>query len=327
MEIYSFRSPQQEANVTTSIMPSVEDLAQGQEFDLFEASLDEGTTRKKNDKNDPIQRRVITDRGVNSPYKIQAILRACVHGTMTKKTPESPEPQPGSLIVVDYTLINNKEGAYFTSVETTYKFSEYVDKSKGGKPTGVCPSVVAFAPFDVPVIYNESTAEETGQNTAQLEIAPEFNGIKIASIVLGKDTESKHEQRYFDIGTAGTHFDAKSRPNMVWWNVIHNRSQKLGVSPKFRVAMLVAREDNSKFQAKFEIDVHGGFGYAISELVENWIRRTAIDDPIIFDPSHGPMGDLEGIPRDELGKLASDDNLEALSMVWGLSPLKPEKFA
>lgn len=65
-------------------------------------------------------------------------------------------------------------------------------------------------------------SEET---TAQLKIAPEVNGIKIGSITLGKETESKHEQRYFDIGTAGTHFDAKSRPNMVWWNVTHNKAK------------------------------------------------------------------------------------------------------
>lgn len=63
------------------------------------------------------------------------------------------------------------------------------------------------------------------------------------------------------------------------------------MSPKLRVAILVARKNNSKFQAKFGIDVHGGFGYAISELMEIWMRRTAIDDPIIFDPTHNPVGD------------------------------------
>ncbi len=74
--------------------------------------------------------------------------------------------------------------------------------------------------------------------------------------------------------------------------------------------MLVERSNDSKFQAKFEIDVNGGFRYAINNLVGTWVKGTAVDDPIIFDPAQDPIGDLEGIPADELGSRSRCVNAE-----------------
>jgi len=135
-------------------MPSQNDLHQGIELDIFEASLNEGTIRERNDPADEIQRTVITDRGLTTPYKIQALLRACVQGKLDEET-----NTPASLIIVDYSLKNLKEGSCFTSVQTSFTFMEY--GKPGDSEEVASPSVVAYAPFEEEVRFNTTTADET----------------------------------------------------------------------------------------------------------------------------------------------------------------------
>jgi hypothetical protein len=227
---------------------------------------------------------------------------------------------PASLIIVDYSLKNLKEGSCFTSVQTSFTFMEY---EKSGESDEIAsPGVIAYAPFEEEVRFNKTTADETTTEKKELEIGPEVEGFGAGKIVLGKETESTHEQQYFDKGQAGRHYD-HGRPFVVYWSLIHNRSQNLGVSSDFRVAMLVERKSNAKFQAKFDIVVRGGFGYSIEALKDKWLRKTAVDDPIIFDPSRDIMGDLEGLEnKNKLGELKKRHSLKGLTHVWGLGPLQ-----
>ena len=299
-------------------MTSQDQLAAGLQLSLFEASLDEGTIRQRNNPAEQIQRMVITDRGLDSPFKIQVLLRACIHGMMSKKS-----SKPASLMVFDYFVVGTKEGARFSSIDTSFEFGEYV--SPTGQPQAsaepALPSVVAFAPFEEPVRFNLTKAEETNKKKGELKLSPQVAGVGVGEVVLGGEKESKHDQRYFDRGLGGRHFEDE-RAYLVWWNLIHNKKQNLGVSPKFRVAILVERNGTAKFQAKFAIAARGSFGYKIEELKNKWIRKTAVDDPTFFDPNHPPMGDLEGVDKDELGRLKIGAELSALSSVWGLNALE-----
>ncbi|KAK6538632.1 hypothetical protein TWF694_010210 [Orbilia ellipsospora] len=299
-------------------MPDQDDpcLAQGIEHYIFEASLDEGIIRARNDPFDEVQRSVITDRGVTSPYKVQALLKACIHGYMN-----GASSNPASLIVVDYQLVSLKEGSVFTSVTTSFTFSDCQSPQSdtAQASAGSAPTVVAYAPFELPVRFNQSTATESHKTNPELNIAPEFNGISLGGFKFGTESSSSHEQKYFEQGTAGRHFDGDKQ--IVWWNLIHNKSQNHGVTPQFRVAVLVERKTDSKFQANFKIAARGGFGYKIQSLKDKWLYKTAIDDPIIFDPARPPMGDLEGIEASELGKLKKRERLQGLSMVPGLEIL------
>jgi hypothetical protein len=300
-------------------MPSQDDLSQGleMEMDLFEASLDEGTIRQRNDPYNEIQRSVITDRGLTSPYKIQALLKACIHGTMDHET-----KKPASLILVDYKLLNTKEGSYFASVTTRFTFSEHENTNSGNENLVAAPSVVAYAPFEEPVRFNETTGDVTRHSKLDVAMRPGIKGMSVGEIDFSKEKGSSHEQRYFDQGVASRNFDAHGRANSVWWNLIQNRSQKVGIPPTFGVAILVERENDLKFEAGFNIAVRGGFGVAANNLEDKWLRRTTVDDPIIFDPSCPPFGDLQGIDRTELGKLKEGLRLNSLSKVCGLKDLE-----
>ena len=94
------------------------------------------------------------------------------------------------------------------------------------------------------------------------------------------------------------------------------------MTPQFRVAILVERKSDAKFQAEFKIAAKGGFGYRVQELKDKWLYKTAIDDPVIFNPSKKPVGDLEGIDASQLGKLKKRERLEVLSYVPGLEILE-----
>ncbi|KAH7157943.1 hypothetical protein B0J13DRAFT_543145 [Dactylonectria estremocensis] len=297
-------------------MRTQEEFAGGIEQDIFQASLDEGIIRERNDPLDPIQRSVLTDRGATSDYKVQALLRACIHGRMAGAL-----SNPASLIVIEYQLQSLKEDSVFTSVTTSFTFSEHNNPSEEDKSS---PSVIAYAPFERPVKLNQSTATEGNTTTLQLTIDPEVNGIRIGGFTWGRDNASTHEQKYFEQGRAGRHFD-HGRANVVWWNLVHNKSQGSEVTPQFRVAILVERKSDNKFEADFKIAAKGGFGYKIQQLKDKWLYRTAIDDPVIFDPKKEPMGDLEGVDANELGKLKKRERLDSLSYVPGLEVLEHGK--
>lgn len=296
-------------------MPSQDELQKGIEWDLFEASLDEATIRERNNPAEQIQRTVITDRGSTTPYKIQALLQACVHGMLDEQT-----KTPASLIVVDYSLKSLKEGSCFISVDTSFTFTEYERRTETAELAS--PDVIAYAPFDKEVRYNKTTVDERTTAKKEVEISPEVEGFRVGKAALGEETESTHGQQYFDKGIAGRHFE-EGRAYVVYWNLMHNRSQNLGVSSGFRVAILVERKSNVKFQAKFDIVVKSGFGYSVEALKDKWLRKTAIDDPIIFDPSKDIPGSFKGLyNKNKLGELKKRNRLNGLTHVWGLEPLQ-----
>ncbi|KAI1775408.1 hypothetical protein F4818DRAFT_416508 [Hypoxylon cercidicola] len=58
---------------------------------IFETSLDEDIIRARNDPLNEVHRSVITGCSLTSPYKVQALLSACIHGTLdpTSNVPTS----------------------------------------------------------------------------------------------------------------------------------------------------------------------------------------------------------------------------------------------
>ncbi|KAI0469387.1 hypothetical protein F4859DRAFT_516319 [Xylaria cf. heliscus] len=296
-------------------MRTQDDFAQGFSTDIFQASLDEGIIREKNNPLDEVQRSVITDRGLTSPFKVQALLSACIHGTL-----DPVSKTPASLIIVDHQL--EALDGVFTSATTSFTFTEYTGPYRTGDEPASAPAVLAYGPFEYLAKLHQTTATETSTHTQELEIKPEVSGVSLGGPRFAHEGGSTHEQKYFERGRAGRHFD-HGRAHNVWWNLVYNRSQKLSITPKFRVAMLVERKSDSKFQADFKIAARGGFGYVIQELKDRWLYRTAIDDPIIFDPSKEPMGDLVGVDATKLGLLRKRERLEALVSVPGLESLAP----
>lgn len=123
---------------------------------------------------------------------------------------------------------------------------------------------------------------------------------------------------------------ARNIAHHVYWNLQHNFSQKSGVPPQFRTAILVTRRMStaaSRFKAEVSIAVRGGIGMKLRDLADVFFRRNAPDKPVVFDPSIKFMGEkLEGLEPNaegiyELGHLALGRELVKLCAVWGLDPL------
>ncbi|KFG80251.1 hypothetical protein MANI_011228 [Metarhizium anisopliae] len=308
-----------------------ENLLNGFEFDIFEASLDQGQTRSDEPDADA-QCSVITDRGRHSKYKVQALLKTCIHGVLdaTSKT-------PASLIIVDYFLSNLEEQGRYSSVTTTFDFEPHVQDELGlGDGHGNAldtPNIAAYAPFEA-VRWGQTTAQESSKHNLDASIEPEVEGAKAGKIGYAYESTTSHEQRYFTQGLAGRHYvpkgPARGVADQVWWNMQHNFSQHSGVPPHFRTAILLTRRAEAaekKFIARFKIAVRGGFWMNMSALVDVFLRRSVQDRPVVFDPSIRFMGDrLDGIEPNadgvyELGRLAVGRELVKLTDIWGLSPL------
>lgn len=134
-------------------------LLHGFEFDVLEASLDEGQTRS-NEPDADVQCSVITDRGRESHYKVQALLKTCIHGVLDTKS-----GTPASLIIVEYSLSNTKEKGRFSSATISFDFAPYVTDSLGlmveegeGSDSLDTPNIVAYAPFEKTARWDHSVA-------------------------------------------------------------------------------------------------------------------------------------------------------------------------
>lgn len=295
-------------------MPDQSEFYEKRELDFFPAVLGEGEVREKNLPGE-IQRVVITDRGPGSPYKLQAILRSCIHGRWSKDS-----NQLVSLIVVEYTMVilDDAKGARFSSMTTKFSFNDH-DVSKPS-----LPSVVGYAPFRESARWNRTTGEKGASSESKLSLAPEAQGFKAGEVSYTHGDSSSYAQQYFDRGVASFEYAADRRASGIWWNMSQNRSQDHGIPVKFSVAMLVERQSHEKFQAEFQLSAKGGFGYKIEHWKNRFIRGTESDDPIIFDPQAKPFGAVfkgATVDPEELGSLLEGDKLAGLIHVEGLHPI------
>jgi len=293
------------------------------EYALYETP-DDGQLHTLNIPPTEEQRRTITDRGRNKDYVIQTRLHTCIHGTLDGHI-------PSSLIVFEYRVKFNKERRAFSTVRTSFSFTK--SKNPHSDKTPFVPGhgieVKAFAPFQNYVQYHETTAEETRERGGKATLGtPSELPVQASLEGSGSDT-SKHTQRYFDEGYAGTrHDEERNLDNAVEWYLHHNESQGDGVSPIFRVAILLKREDSELFYGHFVITVEGGIRFAIADTLRSFMM--APDDPIIFNPARKPLWNGSevsdpktiGVDPSKLGELANGDMLDGLTMVWGLEPLK-----
>lgn len=87
-------------------------------------------------------------------------------------------------------------------------------------------------------------------------------------------------------------------------------SQKHGVLPVFRIAMLIKRENLSDFIGIFKMEIHGSFKYLLSQVggrVSRFLRHVPLDDPVNFSPGKKPLqGKVDGINQNSLGLLIKD---------------------
>jgi hypothetical protein len=299
---------------------SEESFLKGFDFDVLEASQDEGQTRT-NDAD--TQSETLIDRGSHSKYKVQARLKTRIHGIL-----DAASKTRASLIVIEYFVSNIEEEGRFSSVTTALDFA-----LQGGGNILNTPNVMAYAPFIKPRRWEKTIGTKDNHRNFEASLEPEVPVVgKLGRLAYTNDRGISHEQQYFTQGMANRNYlkdkDARNIANRVWWNLQHNFSQTSGVPPNFRTAVLVTMPTDAKFTLKCHIEVRGGFGMTLSNLKDTFLRQNLPEMPFVFDPTQqGLKGDrLEGLgPNDqgvyELGQLADDKELVKLTEVWGLDPL------
>ena len=112
-----------------------------------------GETKTNNVPKDEQQRRVVTFRDFESGLMASVEMVLCVHGW------ENPDKkQAMSLMVFEYTLHYTKTDHYIRSVRTEFVFDERtVSTALGGERAN--PEVLAYAPFEKELRWNETTAD------------------------------------------------------------------------------------------------------------------------------------------------------------------------
>jgi hypothetical protein len=276
-----------------------------------------GSLKEHNYPADEIQRHKITQRGIDSDFKVIVTLVTCVHGILSEE-----DPTPASFMIFEYHLSCAKMNHVFDAVKTNFKFDfESVKDPKHAPRSEACPDVLAYAPFRMTERFDHSTSE-IRKNIAR-EVKAGLD-IPIAGVVVpkleasqGTEREETYEQSYFAEGQADVSWDARSKRNYgVWWDIRHNEKKSHGVPSIFRTAILLKRQNERPFKAKFTCIVKGGL---LFELKQKILGLVDPDDPINFDPNEPPKGGHGLNPR-SLGLLADGQKLDSLAYVWGLTP-------
>ncbi|KAL2046275.1 hypothetical protein N7G274_001722 [Stereocaulon virgatum] len=284
-----------------------------------------GETKTHNVPKNEQQRGVVTFRDSEPGLTVSVEMVLCVHGW------ENPDKQQAvSLMVFDYKLHYTKGDYYIRSVETEFVFDEMtVSTALGGERAN--PEVLAYAPFEKELRWNETTADVKNERHGDAKVGGNY--IATAEVSAGGAKEISHQQKYFDRGVASRKYNNKSRRwDRVSWFLQQNGIQGHGVPSTFSVAILLRRASDPMYTGTFDLRVEAGLWENLKSGIRRFFRKTE-DDPVIFNPKRRPEGSRlmkvqKDIDEEKLGALAKDDELIKLVKVWGLDlesfgPLQP----
>ncbi|KAF2655445.1 hypothetical protein K491DRAFT_692906 [Lophiostoma macrostomum CBS 122681] len=283
-------------------MPSQSDLQNSHQYSIFESEPTEGALKTHNYPEDEVQRDTITSRDETS-FSVAVRLATCVHGHLN-----GPQTEPASLIIFEYEVHSREDNSVVKSLETNFKFTQTAQSG---------PSVVAYAPF-IRRRYNFSTGDIThSQGFEATGGAGAGPGNLEASY--SKQREKSHEQQYFEKVESYTGYNERQkRHDEITYRFTQNQSQKHGVTPFFRTAVLLKRTDDQPFKAYFKIDLRGGFMYNTSQGLKKVFGKSP-DDPINFDPAVQPLFGEAQVDKDQLSQYAQGKELsKELAPIWGV---------
>ncbi|KAI0595427.1 hypothetical protein F4775DRAFT_568980 [Biscogniauxia sp. FL1348] len=148
---------------------------------------------------------------------------------------------------------NNKVS--FASIELRFKSEDR---------KGEDPEVVAWGPFRHPEIWNASSTQRRVNIKAEGKL-----GADLASTGITAENETSWDRIDFDSGISKELFNLNKdlpKPNGVMWRVKQNRLHKQGITPEFRVGVLLRRQSPDPYLVDFRFQAHTG---TISTLQNN----------------------------------------------------------
>ena len=266
---------------------------------------------------------VVYESGRESDFSIMVERLLCVDGwENTEKEP----PQAMTLLVLEFTLACTDPDGRFESMTTTIEFED-----RGRSKNEAKPEVDGWAPFMHMQRYNESEAEMHHKSTLGAEVGGGAAGAT-ATVNAGLENEITSNRKYFDEGNAYPVFSKiDERRNGVTWFLKQNSIQKAGISPEFRVAILLKRASQAPFLCKFRIRTRAGMWNDFVDGIKRVFRANpGSTKPFLMTPATAARVRYEGkeilesIDTENLGKLKKKQ-LQALSIVWGCNPVVQNK--
>jgi hypothetical protein len=302
-------------------MPSQDDLSADIDFPIYEDLSHGGELKSTNPKSDPYQRVSITERGRKcKDFNASVRMVTCVHGVIDAT---SPTPTPASLIVLQIN-IRSPQKSMFERLYASLTFSS-ADPDSNGEDI---PRLMAWAPFQEKVSDNPPKPVDITKTSAKKVTgigATGPGGIGgTLSGDLGKTTEMKYQimdGKLLDVIPMNRNPDCNGI-DAISWTMEEGRLIHEGIPTTLRVAVLVKRSSNRKFNATFELELRGCLKFQRREALDRLFGRAEIDDPIRFDPGRAPQGELNGIKADALGDLVHGESLQGLG--YFVNPIKCE---
>ncbi|KAN0069352.1 hypothetical protein V8E54_012367 [Elaphomyces granulatus] len=288
-------------------------------------SVQQGGFKTRNPKTDPRQRRFIHVSDTKFNRTIEMV--TCLHGW---DTPQKNKAM--TLIVVRFHLSCSTRNRRYKSVTLGFKFGE---KNLLNVSTKSKPTVIAYAPFVETARFGETDVARTIRQ--KLEGTLGVNQIATAEARAGFEREEAYNRKYFNEGTANPIINEETNEMIgVKWYLEQNAKQNDGVTPDFRIAVLLQRavhQDGSQPQFIGTLDLETEAG--LLEDFRQGARRVfglPEDDDVIFDPTlpgqaYGTIGEalLKAVEqyKDNMAVLADDEQLAGLCSVYGLHPITP----
>lgn len=296
-------------------MPSQQFLAQHQAVSkIYVASPEDGEGKTRNSPPQQVQRPVITN-WRDTSFSRAIDLETCVHGTWS-----TADPTPATFLVFRCEFVCLKKRNRLESIKIHFRFVN-TDPDENGELA--YPDVVARGPYFRK--YNASEGERQDENEATLDIGAAAEAK--AGIQLRRKRGETHTQQYFEKVSSGRDYVQEggvSRHEGVWWRFTQNESQDSGLTPGFRVAILLCRKNQAPFDGILEIsEFDGGWTYDFSRSWETFTGKAQnVDDPIHFDPSMDPVlphYEDEAVDKNNLGNLATVEGIgRKYAWIWGV---------
>jgi hypothetical protein len=261
-----------------------------------------GNLHTQNDELHPWQRENVVER--KGLVDVRCTIKDIVHGSYSAGSDD-----PCSLIVVQFRFDRDGNSRRIKEARIWLTFSA-IEK---GNPDPEVAKAFPDRTFTVePKTQIESSTIAGGANIGFNVLGAEVGGEFRREKTVDREATDATLVRG-SIDTVGRNF---GRPNAVSWTLLENKTDKTGVPASMQCAILLRREDDSKFQAHFKMKIVAD----TRTTVQSIFKSNPKDDPVLFDPDIRPTNKLRVYDEKTVGDLGSL-NLEQLgditfSTIW-----------
>ncbi|EWG55334.1 hypothetical protein FVEG_13347 [Fusarium verticillioides 7600] len=294
-------------------MPSQEELAENPLMGNIQVPDEGDGDGKTYNVDDEDQRSVVTS-WKDTSFTRYVQLETCVHGIWSED-----DPTPTTLLVFRCEFVCIKDDHRLKSIAIRWKFVN-TDVGEDGKVSS--PNIVARGPYMRE--WNELEAEEEEGNEIGGDLGGEGAGAK-AAINLKRTHKSTYKQQYFEkVVSWHDYNNDERRREAVYWRFTQNHKKDSGVTPVFRTAILIRRQNNAKFDGIFEItEFDGGWKYNLSQAWKDFTGVPKnVDDPVHFNPEATdilPSFEDKAVNKQSLGRIATMEGIDKeYAWIWGL---------